>query len=114
MKALQSGNCAAMSSGRPETSTVTTGTPDALSRWRVARSVLSSPIDPGRSPWPSAYGVSPMTAIATRYELSIPLPSRLYVTVAPVPTVLRMPCRMVVPGMVFPDAPCQEMVHPPL
>ncbi len=66
-----------MSIGLPDTSTTTTGTPDARSRESVARSVASRLRDEGRSPCPSAYGVSPTTAIAARYEESTPVPSRL-------------------------------------
>src|ERR671915_48682 len=103
-----------MSSGRPDTSSTTTGTPETRSVLIVLRSAESRPMAPGRSPWPSAYGVSPTTATATRYELSMPLPFWLKVTVVDEPTVLRMPCRIDVPGVVLPDPPCQEMVQPPL
>src|SRR5256885_465725 len=48
--ASQSPSWAAMSRGRPETRTTTTGTPEALSRERTARSVASRPMPPGRSP----------------------------------------------------------------
>src|SRR6266498_6163552 len=44
----------------------------------------------------------------------MPKPSRLYVTVVPAETAARMPCRMVVPGVVAPDEPCHVMVQPPL
>src|SRR5258705_2552119 len=65
-RAFQLGNWAAMSNGRPDTSTTTTGTPAARNVLRELRSVVSRPIAPGRSPAPSAYGDSPTTAIAAR------------------------------------------------
>ena len=46
--------------------------------------------------------------------LLIPDPFALNVTVVDGPTVLRMPCRIVVPGVMGPLPPCQEMVQPPL
>src|SRR4029079_10239361 len=111
---FQFGSGAPMASGRPATSTTTTGTPDARSVLSMLVSVESRLIEPGRSPMPSAYGVSPITAIAARYEPSIPAPVALNVTVVDAATVLRMPCRIVVPVVVAPLAPCHEIVQPPV
>jgi hypothetical protein len=80
----------------------------------VAMSSASRPRPPGRSPAPSAYGVSPTTAIAAWYVPSMPVPLRLYVTVVDVDTAERMPCSTVVPGVTAPLPPCQEIVQPPL
>src|SRR5436190_23929576 len=43
----------------------------------------------------------------------MPDPLALKVTVVDGATALRIPCRMVVPVVVAPLAPCQEMVQPP-
>src|SRR5437899_2649078 len=65
---------------------------------------------PPTSPKPSEYGVSPTTTTPTSLPATGADASALKVTLG---ATWRMPSRIVVPGMVLPDSPCQVMVQPP-
>src|SRR5471030_1786970 len=87
-------------SGRPVTSTVTTGLPLPATACNTARSSGWRPDkrsvpDGPMSPSPSAYGVSPMTAMtASNLLTSTPAAFSLKVTLS-APAASRMPARMV-------------------
>ena len=108
-------------SGRPATNTVATGAPLPLTRSSTARSsgrrrACSSERLP-RSPLPSAYGVSPITAITASYcDGSTFSPVSENVT-SSAPSASRRPARIVVPfgksALVLP-VPCQVRLQPPV
>ena len=104
--ACQSGSCAAMSSGRPETSTTTTGTPVALSLASTAQVGLR----PG--PWSRCGRPGPPRTASRRSRRwprrrsqSMPSPRRAVGRRAcRARRLARMPCRIVVPGVIGPVA----------
>src|SRR6185437_15837615 len=99
-------------SGRPDTTTIATGTP-ALFAFAIAVTSSGARERSGRSPTPSAYGFSPTTTTAISAPAA-PDPSREKVTCVFFETEFLMAVRIVVPPVVTgPLLPCQVIVHPP-